>query len=247
MKLLFKRLLRSWGYDIVRVPYPNSLERHLAYILETKCINVVLDVGGHHGEFAASLRNAGYRGVIHSFEPVSASFTILQARASRDKKWIAHKLALGTSSGERRIHVTSGSSMSSFLNPNAFARAQFMSDSQILHDETVKVSRLDLEFAAIASCVEEPRCYLKLDTQGWDLEVLNGASGCLDKIYAMQSELSIRPIYDGMPTYVDTLQTLSTLGFGVSGMFPVKLDTCGAMIEVDCVLVKLGLAESKLS
>lgn len=241
MKLIVKRILNTFGYDIVRRPYPDSLGRHLSNILKSENVNVVFDVGAHYGEFAKLLREIGYLGVIHSFEPVEESFSILQSCANRDQNWVAHKLALGSRPMRQQIHVTRGSSMSSFLDPNRFAREQFVKDSRVSYDEEVCVERLDAVFFSLVEGIEEPRCYLKLDTQGWDLNVMEGASACLNNIYAMQSELSIRPIYDGMPTYIESIEALGKLGFAVSGIFPVKHDSNGAMIEMDCVLINLPL------
>ena len=86
--------------------------------------------------------------------------------------------------------------------------------------------------------VAEPRVYLKMDTQGWDLEVLAGASGCLERIQAFQSEVAMHPIYDGMPALHESLSRFQDLGFGVSGLFPVSLDSNLEVIEFDCVAVR---------
>ncbi len=242
MKLLLKRLLNTFGYDIVQVPYPDSLGRKLSDLLRKESVNVVFDVGAHHGEFAMSLRRIGYSGHIHSFEPVADSFSVLQSRASRDQSWFVHHLALGAAAGNRQIHVTCGSAMASFLNSSSYGSSQFERDSQVIHDEEVSVARLDAIFLSTVQGIEAPHCYLKLDTQGWDLEVMEGAKGCLQAICAMQSELSLKPIYDGMPTYLESLETLVNMGFSVAGMFAVKHDSSGAMIEVDCLFINTKAA-----
>jgi hypothetical protein len=98
--------------------------------------------------------------------------------------------------------------------------------------------RLDEIFDDLVEGVSQPRVYLKLDTQGWDVEVFAGAAGCLDRVVAMQSELSVQPLYEGMPSYQEALEVYSAAGFEVSGMFPLVRDAALRLIEFDCVLVR---------
>ena len=68
--------------------------------------------------------------------------------------------------------------------------------------------------------------------------MLAGASGCLERIRALQSEVAMHPIYDGMPAMRDSLRRLEELGFGISGLFPVSLDSNLELVEFDCVAVR---------
>lgn len=237
MKSLIKQLFNTFGLDVVQLPHPDSLGRHLSNLFDRKSVNFVIDVGAHHGEFAKFLRGIGYKGIIHSFEPVKESFLQLQNNASGDVNWFTHQIALGASSQRKNIHVSDSNVMSSFLNTSSFARDQFKKDSVVLYEEEVTVERLDLVFSSLIGKIETPQCYLKLDTQGWDLDVVEGSSACLKYFCAMQSEISFKPIYEGMPTYMKSIETLAKLDFVVSGMFPVKHDVNGAVIEMDCVLI----------
>jgi hypothetical protein len=80
--------------------------------------------------------------------------------------------------------------------------------------------------------------FLKMDTQGWDLEVIRGAEACLPRIAALQSEMSVVPIYEGMPSYLDMLRELHGRGFEPAAMFPVSRQADLRLIEFDCVLVR---------
>jgi hypothetical protein len=79
---------------------------------------------------------------------------------------------------------------------------------------------------------------LKLDTQGFDLEVLKGARKVLPQFKALQTEASVIPIYQGMPSHLDTMSALTALGLHLSGMFPVKCDDALRLVEYDCVFVR---------
>ena len=82
------------------------------------------------------------------------------------------------------------------------------------------------------------RIFLKLDTQGWDLEVLAGASECMDRVAAVQTELSVIPIYEGMPGWLEAMSSLSSSGFEPTWMSPVTLDGPVRVLEFDCVMVR---------
>jgi len=78
-----------------------------------------------------------------------------------------------------------------------------------------------------------------LDTQGYDLEAVRGADGVLAHFSAMQTEVSFIAIYEGMPTYIESLRELECRGFGVADFMPVTRTADGLfLIEMDCILVR---------
>lgn len=79
--------------------------------------------------------------------------------------------------------------------------------------------------------------YLKMDTQGFDLEVVRGASATLSWVRALQTEISMRPLYQDAPSYQETLDVLIQRGFGVTGLFPIARDELMRVVEFDCVMV----------
>jgi FkbM family methyltransferase len=234
-----RRRVRSLGFDVVRYPNPTgSLGPHLAAIFDRTRIDTVLDVGAHYGEYGGLLRTVGFSGTIVSFEPVSASFRVLEQRAAADGNWRAHQLALGSTNGRADINVASDSDLSSVLSTTAYARALFPEAASVTGRETVDVRRLD---AILDRCLDgagERSLFLKADTQGLDLEVIAGATGCLDRIRGLQVEMSVQPIYDGMPSHVEALSALRDYGFAPTGMFPVQRDEKLRIVEFDCVLVR---------
>ena len=79
--------------------------------------------------------------------------------------------------------------------------------------------------------------YLKIDTQGYDLEVIRGATESLPHIAAVQTELASQRLYQGMPSYIEVLNALDARGFHLSGVFPVSQDTLLRIIECDAVML----------
>jgi FkbM family methyltransferase len=238
--------LRRGGWDVRRFDAFRTLEDYLSYILFPYLgVDCVLDVGAREGEFAQSLRNSGYRGHIVSFEPVSASFKILQARASADPKWHVRNVALGSEEGVAEINVMRGTNYSSLRSPQTTGAEDFQDFGNVVdHTETVRVRRLDGMFAEATGPVRNPRVFLKMDTQGWDLEVFKGAGTSLDHVVGLQSEMSIRPLYHDMPDFRTALSTYEAGGFVVSGVYAVGRDTHLRMAEFDCVMLRAETAAS---
>lgn len=241
MKALLQRLLKARGYSIYRDvprdlanPLGVELAAHQALlraVLDRAGVNCVLDVGAHKGGYRNLLRATGYAGEIVSFEPVNALPT------DADRRWRAHRLALGSAPGSAEINVARESNFTSFLEPNAFSVERF-GGSAVERTETVEVARLDAIFAEVTAHVPEPRVLLKTDTQGWDLEVIEGAAGCLDHVVALQAELSVRAIYDGSTDWLSTLARLGELGFRPAQLTSVGRDDALGLLELDCLLVR---------
>jgi FkbM family methyltransferase len=210
----------------------------LRNIFRTLSINCILDVGANHGQYGETLRAIGYTGWILSFEPASTSFDALSQRAARDQCWRAFRFALGPSAGQAEIHVTDGDDFSSLLMPLRESQRRFPRN-RVVRTETVEVRRLDEVFEECTAGIPSPRVYLKLDTQGFDLQVLQGAERILPNVLALQTEVSFRPIYEGMPSYAEALGTFSGQGFRVVDFMPVTRDVdrlCA--IEMDCVMAR---------
>jgi FkbM family methyltransferase len=241
VKRALQRLLAARGYSIYRDvprdlanPLGVELAGHRALlraVLERAGVNCVLDVGAHRGGYRDLLRAVGYEGEIVSFEPVETLAT------DADPRWRAHRLALGSAAGRASINVTRERNFTSFLAPNAFSVERF-GGSAVERTEPVEVARLDAIFAEVTAHVPSPRVLLKTDTQGWDLEVIEGAAGCLDRVVALQVELSVRPIYEGSTDWLSTLARLRELGFRPAQLTSVGRDDALGLLELDCLLVR---------
>lgn len=239
---------RAMGYDIV--PLRDMKDRdfaiHLGQLFRFLKIDCVLDVGANTGQYHDFLRDkVGYQGLIVSFEPVSRNVAILQQRRHDDPRWEIVGHALGRSRGSLPIHVMKSDQFSSFLTPDNSAVPEFNGLNEASHTEIVAVHRLDEILPELQQSHGFRNVYLKLDTQGFDLEVLAGASAILPNISALQSEASIINIYEGMPGYMDTIRHLNNSGFDISGLYPISRDPGMRLIEFDCVMVNRNTARDQ--
>lgn len=229
------RANRHLDLDLVRASGHHTLRTHVPTVLKTLDITTVLDVGANEGHFGVTLREQGYTGQIVSFEPVEAAYRELKRLADRDESWTAHRCALGSHSGEAVINVSRFTQFSSIRSPTALGRSwtNMAVDSQ----ETVPLKTID-ECVSEGLIRDDPRTMLKMDTQGFDVEVFRGAHQSLPNVLCILSELSLVPVYEDMPHYLESLAVYEANGFRVSGFYPITRKTDLSLIEVDCVMVR---------
>jgi FkbM family methyltransferase len=219
-------------------------KKHLKEIFDLLRINCVLDVGAMHGGYGILLRQIGYDGYILSFEPVPENYVILGEISDQDPKWTAYQYALGDVNTELQINVASHRNFSSFLVRNSYSKEEFGKMSVVEDTLKVKAKRLEDIISTYVPEDIEPRIFLKMDTQGYDINVFKGLGTKIDYVYALQSEVSVKPIYDDMVSYSDAISFYSRSGFELSEMFSVVHDRCKRVIEFDCLMIKNGTSVS---
>jgi FkbM family methyltransferase len=234
------KVSRSLGYDIV--PLREMRERdfalHLRELLARLDIDCVLDVGANVGQYHDFLRDRVlYEGKIVSFEPVARHVEVLRERAREDPDWHIEGCALGARDEQMEINVMVSDQFSSFLEPDHRRVGEYSELNVPKAKETVTVRTLDVVMPVLQERLGFERPYLKLDTQGFDIEVLRGAGDSLPAVRALQTEVSVLGIYKGMPGYIDTLRHLDGLGFDITGMYTVSRDTALRLVEFDCVMI----------
>src|SRR4051812_7639733 len=117
LERLVRRTANRFGVDIHRHRPMDSDVGRLAMMLASNGVDVVFDVGANVGQFAQSLREAGYHGGIVSFEPLSAAHAQLLRASKGDVDWqVAPRMAIGDHEGEIEMHISGNSVSSSALN-----------------------------------------------------------------------------------------------------------------------------------
>lgn len=220
--------------DVVKVSGQHTLRTHLMRIIRDYQIDAVIDVGANEGGFAKALRSIGFHGLIYSFEPVNEAFAKLAAAASSDPQWSAFNMALGCPNGKGVINVSQFTQYSSMLDANEYGAS--WENMAVSRTQEVEVRTLDDCFESGLMTLDK-RYLLKMDTQGFDTKVFEGASNSLEHIWCMLSELSLIPIYNHMPHYLESLAIYERSGFLVSGMFPITRKANLALNEVDCLMI----------
>jgi FkbM family methyltransferase len=222
LRLISSWRLKDWHFG-----------QHTARVLRQYDIDVILDVGANRGQYRDFLRNeVGYEGWICSFEPQSSLVAQMQQRAGGDARWQVTRAALGREPGTLPLRITAQDMFSSLLPARTDAVAKMTAYNTTARTEDVPVMPLRSIWPSLRQAHSVSRGFLKIDTQGFDLEVLAGAGDALADILLIQSELSVQPLYEGAPSYLETIRVLGDLGYELSGMHPVSWD--GArLVEFD--------------
>jgi FkbM family methyltransferase len=210
----------------------------LARLFALAGVDLVLDVGANRGQYHDFLRHdVGYDGFIASFEPLPALSRHLLERSANDDRWIVYSCALGRERGTAPFNVMDMDTFSSFLSPTASATHRFEQMNSVRSTVDVPVRTLDDVVDDLRAKVSFRRPYLKLDTQGYDLAVIEGAANFLPDIVALQTEASVTPIYEGSPDFATAIRMLERRGFALSGIFPNNPGHFPRMFEFDCHMV----------
>lgn len=211
--------------------------RYLRQLLRTLDVDCVLDVGANAGIYGTELRLIGYDGLIFSFEPDPAVLPALRARASRDAKWHVFDYALGSKAGEAVFNVMNVSLFNSFRAPSTTETAMHADANTIKHQIVVPIRTLNELLPELIMRHGLNRPFLKMDTQGYDLEVFRGASQLYKLIQGLQSEVALRRIYEDSASWMDSIREYESAGFDLDALFKVNAESRG-LIEMDCYMLR---------
>ena len=198
--------------------------KDLGRLMPLSDFKVVLDVGANIGQSMKEFVKLFPNATIYCFEPCASAFEELSSCAVNHENVKLRQLALASETGKKNIHCFALSAANSLLEStdtaDRYVSGDLMSGSG---EETVKLERLDnfLNDERIDSVD-----FLKIDTQGYDLEVLNGAGDFLDpaKIKFIDTEVIFAPLYKNQCAFSDILRLLDSKGFHFMGLYKLIRD-----------------------
>ena len=207
-------------------------------ILKTFNFTKVLDIGANTGQFAESLYDFGYKSKVVSFEPTQKVYDILFKRAKKYKNWeIAEKMAIGNNCGFIEINVSSDSLFSSIKNISQ-TYTDYNKSSKAITQEKVKINSIDsLENIYFS---KDENIFLKIDTQGYEKEVLEGAERSLGFVNGIKIEIPLVPIYDKIEWgLLEIVSFLNQRGFTCVSLNEVAVNNATGLVhEVDGIFIK---------
>ena len=234
------RLIERLSGNLVVPPHEVHLapERlHLRRFLPHFGIDCVFDVGANRGQYATMLRqDLGYKGPIISYEPIPEMAKALRAASAHDPDWHVEELALDREPGPATFHVMVENQFSSLHAPAAGQTGIFSALNKVTHDIEVTRATLAGELPKWEAKLGFTRPFLKMDTQGNDLAVVQGAGEAVRRFVGLQSELAIKTLYDGSTGFAQTLAAYSQLGFELSALVPNNAGHFPSLVEIDCVM-----------
>ncbi|MCA2684694.1 MAG: FkbM family methyltransferase [Microcystis sp. M038S2] len=237
-KKTIKKLSRSLGVDLKRYNVQTSEAAKMQRLLAYHNIDLVFDVGANIGQYAKLLRELGYSGRIVSFEPLSSAYSQLKAVSKKEPLWeIAPQTAIGNQEGEITINIA-GNSQSSSALPMLDAHLESAPESAYSGSETVKLSRLDT-IAKDYIKSETKSIFLKIDVQGLEKQVIEGATAILPLVKGIKLELSLVPLYEGQVLFKEMIDIIEKLGYELYGIEPgFTAEKTGRMLQMDGIFFK---------
>lgn len=237
MRSIATKAARMLGLEVTRYRVATSSMARLQRILAHHGVDLVLDVGANSGQFASGIRSGGYRGRIVSFEPLTAAHHTLLRKSRRDALWtVVPPMAIGATDSTIQINVAKNSFSSSILSVlDSHIRAE--EGAAFVRQETVRLARLDS--VAVPYLRESKSAFLKVDTQGYEDQVLAGAGESLRLLIGVQLELSLVALYEGQPLFMDLVERMREAGFALCGVVPGFTDEqTGRLLQFDGVFLR---------
>ena len=237
IKNFIKKLIYKLGWDIYRFEPSSSPPKQIMSVLKKKNIDIVFDIGANIGQFAKDLRSAGYDDEIVSFEPLTKAHASLQKIAKKDRKWRVHDpVAIGDQNKKIKINISENSVSSSVL-PIMKKHLSAAETSKYISSEIVNMCKLDSISEKYLN--NNSKLFLKIDTQGFEWEVLNGAKHTISKASGIICELSLVPLYNGQHLWREIIDRLEFEGFMLwaiqKGLTEPKT---GQSLQVDAIFLR---------
>lgn len=231
-----RQLAHRLGYELIpRWRLSTRAQSDYLQRLFALCgVRLVVDVGANEGQYHDFLRqHVGFDGLILSIEPQPELAARLRRRAAaQDPRWRIVECALGAAPGRATLNLMQSSAFSSLLVPEHGELGLFRESNRVCGTVDVEVRTLQALSAEFTGGSGRD-VYLKLDTQGFDLEVLRGAGEALRRVAAAQFEGSFKRLYAGAPGYLEVLDFLRGDGFEISAIHPNNEGHFPLLIEQD--------------
>jgi len=236
IKNLIKKILFFFGLSIQKRSVLNDRDLQLISTLNYLSIDLLLDVGANVGQFAEVVRKEGYKGKIVSIEPLSKAHNILKKKSQKDSNWnVCERTAIGAIDGIIEINISENSVSSSIL-PILEAHTRAEKSSQYISSEKVRIQKLD---AISDSFIEKnSKLFIKIDTQGYEWDVLMGGEKTLRIAKGVLLELSLVNLYQGQALYDQILDFMKKNNFSLWAVLPNFTNQLnGQMLQIDAIFV----------
>jgi FkbM family methyltransferase len=214
-------LRREYPFEFCLLPSPDF-------------VDLMFDVGANIGQYAIELRNSGYKGLIISIEPLEYEHSVLSKISERDSNWIIEqRMLLGSTIGVGQINRSQNSFSSSVL-PILQRHLDSAPNSNYIGAERVQMTTLDSLWLERYSKFE--RVGIKIDVQGFEMEVLMGAPIFLKNCVLIQIEMTVIPLYENQTLYFKTDEFLRKLGFVLWKIDTTFVDAnSGQVLQLDAI------------
>ena len=237
VKQLIKNIFNSVGLEVQRNQPLNEAGTQIYQAIKKINTDIILDVGANTGQFSLEIRKKGYNGKIVSFEPLLSARKKLIEYSLKDKNWLIHdQAAIGDHNGFIDINISKNSVSSSIL-PMMSSHSDAEGNSVYIGSERTAIITLDS--VADAYLNDSSNCFIKIDTQGYESQVLDGAINTLKKAKGILCELSLFPLYEGQHLWKEIIERFEKEGFVLWSLHKAFTDKRnGRTLQMDAVFLR---------
>ena len=219
------------------ISFDHYVELNKAWLIACN-IHTVLDVGANKGQFAKLAREVFPFARIYSFEPLPNCFGELQNALAGDKNFIPFNFAVGSKESTGSFFPSYHSPSSSFLKMEDLHKEAFpyTHEGQVSQPITVTVNTLD---NLLSGFVLEKNILLKIDVQGFEKEVIEGASKILEQTKVIIMEVSFSKLYHDQPLFHEVYQKIYEHHFIYHGnLAQMYHPVTSEIVQADAIFIK---------
>lgn len=201
--------------------------------------DVIFDVGANVGDFTECVLAHQPWAIIHAFEPVPKAFELFRRKFHDYKDIYYRNVALGSKQGQKLINV------SHFVEASSFLENGSLLSNRVYGIDFTVTETLPVEVETMTSYCRQNSInrikLLKLDVQGYELEVLKGAEAVLDSVQFIYAEAQFQELYENGPLFQDLYVFLHQRQFELVQMTSFRADDDGRLMECDMIFRSRGV------
>lgn len=191
-------------------PHKNPEGKVVLTLIEHN-IDTIIDIGANIGQTHDTLRHWGFKGEIISVEPLPSLQNTLQEKATKDPLWtVLSPLALGEANKDIEINVSEASDMSSILETSD-ELLEALPKTTVIDQAIIPMKTLDTLYDELN--LDNKNIFIKMDTQGYEMNILQHGQNALKKAIGLRLEMSLFEIYKGEALMSDIMMFLKEKGF----------------------------------
>ncbi len=210
LKKLINNLLGFFNLQLNKITLSNNFNYYIVRVLTNLKIDYVLDIGANEGQFAEEIRKYGFKKDILSYEPMTGAYKKLSKRSESSNNWKIYNNGFGNKVEQKTLNISKNSVSSSILNLNKKSLI-YEPKSRYIAKETINLNTLNKVLTQ--NKFKKKNIFVKIDTQGYEKNILIGASKVFKKIKGIMLEVSVVPIYKGERDFIEMIKFMKKKGF----------------------------------
>ena len=241
LKKIIKFLLSKTGYSIIPSQAISVEEPIREYSDQQKIVGdkevTIFDVGAHQGQTSTLYNNLFKNATIYSFEPSPEAFEVLKKTCEAHKNITPFNIALSNTSGSVKFHLNQSSQTNSLLKTDD--RSDKTWPVNLLNTkETINIDCVTIDDFVTQNNISHIDI-LKLDTQGTEYQIIEGAAQtiALKKIKLIYLEIITMPTYSGQKHFDEVLYLLRSKGFQLFNLYNYSYTEFGELRQVDAIFI----------